>query len=726
MKVNDHNEMMALLKDSIKSEYDIREECRESDHFLNKKDGQWDPEISNQYREFGRPRYTFDKVNPIISQIMGEIKQNNFALRVSPAGGKSSKDIANIYDGLIRNIRNVSNADVLIANAAEQMIGVGMSALELTHDYIDDDCFDQDLMIKPLFGAHDRVFFDAASKMPDRSDARFIAIAEEIEKTKYDEQFPKGSGASVGLDDGNKVYYYKPDSVTVVRFLFYIDRKIDLVELTDGTVVEDDEKYQKVKDELAAAGITESRRRSRTIGIVHQRYADGKGWLDDAEETVFRHMPVIPMYSNYRLSENKVIYRSLTQRLMDEQRVYNFARSREIEEVALAPRAKYWLTATQAKGYEKRLQRMNISTSPVEFYNADPNAQTPVMQSGAQINAGLSQIAMAMNDDINSTAGMFAANMGDNPNLQSGKAIGKQINQGNNGQMPYHTAVEVCFNQMGKVLVDAIPRVYDSTRQVRIIGDDGKSQNIVINKPVPDMQTQQMVYLNDLNQGKYDVVCDIGASFKARQDEANAAFTEMSKVIPQVAEMGLDIWLNNIQAAGMDKVAERARLIAINNGVIPDDQLTDEEKAMVDQMRSQPPAPDPNMVLAEAEMRKADADMLEQQNKQSMIQLDAQRVQLEGEKTGAEKVKLELDAKKLEIELAKVQSSSQTDMINAETDRIKVLSEVEKKGKEGVKVEADTMKVMQEVQNMSIEQLAAMAYSGNKRMKYNPDTGELS
>lgn len=665
-----HDKALIELSKSIEAEYDMREQCRDSDHFINKKDGQWEPEIIN--RMTGRPRYTFDKVNPIIDQIVGEIRNNDFTLRVSPAGGGSDKKTAAVLDGLIRNIRNISNADLIFDNCAEQMVGVGFAAFEVVHDYYDSDSFDQDLMIKPLFDAHNRVYFDPNSKLPDRSDANWCVVLEEVTKDEYKKLFPDGSQMSISTEQTSNAYYYKPDTITIGRFLYKKSQTVEIVKMSDGKVYEVDKEFDRVVDELAQAGIVEVARRSRKIETVYQRYGDGKDWLDKEEETVFQFIPVVPIYANFRLSEGKVIYRSLTQQLMDEQRVYNYARSREIEEGALAPRAKYWMTADQAEGHESKLSTLNTNTDPVQLFNPDPNLPgAPQQQGGAAINPGLSNIAAAMREDINESAGLFAASMGNNPNVQSGVAIGKQIDRGNNGSSKYFAALETALNYLGMVLIDAIPKVYDSTRQVRIIGDDGSSDNVTINQTVIDNQTGQLVSLNDLSQGKYDVVCDTGASFKNRQDEANEAFTQMAQVFPEVAQMGLDIWLNSITLPGMDKVAERARMMGIQNGVIPQEQMTDEELQMVQQMQQQEQQPDPNMVLAEAEMLKGQAALMGEQNKQAELQLRAADIQAKYQsqndklqsETALNLAKVEQGQQKLDQDAAAKQAQQQMEMM---------------------------------------------------------------
>jgi hypothetical protein len=163
--------------------------------------------------------------------------------------------------------------------------------------------------------------------------------------------------------------------------------------------------------------------RSRSAGngekaTVYSRLFDGGGWLTDEQKTVFSQVPVIPTYGNFKVIEEKTVYRGAVQKLMDPQRVMNYSLSREIEEGALAPRAKYWMTAAQSAGHEDKLKSLNTNSDPVQFYNPDPEAPGPPQQNGgAQINPGLRTISEAMRNIMGQTAGMFAANMGDNPGL---------------------------------------------------------------------------------------------------------------------------------------------------------------------------------------------------------------------------------------------------------------------------------------------------------------------
>ena len=101
---DDLSDVKTMLDSAQEAEEDNRARIREVNHFLEKDDGQWEPDIINNMS--GKPRYTFDKCNPVVSAIAGEIQQANFAIRVRPAAGRASKDVAEIMGGMIRNIES--------------------------------------------------------------------------------------------------------------------------------------------------------------------------------------------------------------------------------------------------------------------------------------------------------------------------------------------------------------------------------------------------------------------------------------------------------------------------------------------------------------------------------------------------------------------------------------------------------------------------------------------
>ena len=665
-KYDEHQSVINLLSSCQQADHDNRENAREAHLFLDKRDGQWEPYWWNSNQN--KPRYTFDQVNPIVSQVASEIEQADFDIRVSPAGGNATKDIAATYDGIIRNIENISNAKQVYAQACRGMVTGGFDAWRVSQKFVDDNSFDQDIVIEKIANPLDRVWFDPAAEKQDKSDARYAFVLHPMAVDEYESRWPEGSKESVSDDREGDAYYDKAEVIVVGEFLYVESEDRELVMMSNGQTHEVNEDFEKVKDDLEALGVTEVRRRKRKMHKVCSRYFDNKDWLEDDKDTVFNRIPVVPVYGNFKIFENKTIYWGVVEKMLDPQRVLNYAMSREIEEGALAPRAKYWMTPTQAAGHEDKIATLNTNSDPVQFFNPDPEfPAVPQQQGGAQINAGLRTVAQAMQGMMNATSGLFAANMGDNPNAQSGVAIRQLQNKGDNATYQYTRAMEIAIAATGQLIKDAIPKVYDTARTIRVLREDDSYDMADINQQVIDNATGEIVVLNDLSVGVYDVICRAGPSFRNRQQETLEAITSLAQVDPSLMQIAGDLLLQNINTPAAAQIAERKRAQMLQAGLIPQSQMTEEElmEAQQQMMQGQQ-APDPAMVLAQAEQMKAQAEML--------------RAQIEQAKLQNEQMKLQLEAQKLQTQAIGDQADNQIDAFNAETKRMETQIKAQQAG----------------------------------------------
>jgi hypothetical protein len=114
------------------------------------------------------------------------------------------------------------------------------------------------------------------------------------------------------------------------------------------------------------------------------------------------------------------------------------------------------------------------------------------------------------------------------------------------------------LNHLGKVLIDLIPKIYDSERTIRIMREDEAHVPVRINVPVMGVNGKPML-LNDLNQGAYDVRVKIGPSYATRRAEAADAMLQFVQAVPQAASLAGDLIARNMDWPGADEIAERLR-----------------------------------------------------------------------------------------------------------------------------------------------------------------------
>lgn len=643
MDFDDHKEIIQARSDAQGVDHDRREIMREVNTFITKKGGQWERDVWDKFEQFKRPRYTFDRCKPIRNQIWGAIADQEFAIKVKPMGGGASDETARTYSGLIRNIESMSVATDVYEQAIKKGIDIGFGCWRIEQDWADSDAFDQDLFIRPVHNAVDRVWFLGYFESPVAEDAKAVTIDHTISLEEYKERFGEDRfPQSLGEDRSHSEYYYKREGILIGELIYKEKVTRTLYMTPDGAVV-DEEKATEMGLPLG-----ELKSRERETFKVMTRFYDGGGWLTEPEETVFDHLPIVPVWPNFEITDNKVITCGAIEWLMDEQRVHNYAVSRAVEDVALSPKPKLMMTRKQAKGSENQLATMNQNNEPVLFYNHDDNAPAqpyPLMMQTN--NAALAEIINISAQATEASAGMYGPNLARNEGIQSGVAIEKQQHKGDIGTIEYFKAVKRSIIQTGKILVHAIPKVYEQGREIRIMNEDGTYELVSIHEQV--MTEQGVVTYNDLQQGIYDVTCDIGPAYKTRQEQAADFFERIGQIDPSIVEQGKDIWLQTMDLPGMDTLAERFRAQLLQSGAIPPDQWTEEEQERAAIAAQQPQPPDPATIIAEAEAAKAQA----QQNREEIrAQTELIRAQQAQQKMDFEEQKqmIELQIKQIETD----------------------------------------------------------------------------
>jgi hypothetical protein len=670
MAFKTQHECITALKDVQETEHDNREQVREADLFLNKRDGQWEPAIVQAFS--GKPRYTFDECNPIVDEIMGSIEARDFNIRVSPAGDDASMDLARAYEGIIRHIENISTATKKVYNpAARIMVGTGFSAIRIITGFRDDNSFQQDLLLTHVKNAQDCLWFDPDTLEPDASDAEYCWNLFMLSDRKFKKEYPEASGRSVPVDRVDTSWWFKqPGQVVVGEYLYRKKFTRELALLSNGNVVEVDESFSRIRDELFAKNIKVERTRTRVYHKVYQRMFDGHDWIEDENATVFNHIPIIPMYGNFKISENKVIYYGVVEKLMDAQRVINYAESRKIEEGALAPKGKTWMSKDQAESQDVKetLATLNTNTDPVQFYDFAEGHPPPFYDGPKGPNQGLMETSASAQNYVQRTSGTYDEARGTAPPRRSGYAIERLQDKSDSPKSKWFSSIETAISHACTILITAIPKVYDTPQLMRLVNPDGTEDYVNIYQEVMDEQSGEMIKMYDLSVGKYSVVCTSGPAFQSKQQETVSAIVELGQVDPSLVQIGADILLRNINAPGIDKLAERKRRQMVLQGMIPQEQMTEEEKQLMESMSKQ--------------------DDMTPTDRANLMIARAQEQDIQG-KNEERLAKLELENQKLRLREMEIQLKGKAQQDKAMLDSIKALNEQ-------IKLQAETLKAIRE------------------------------
>ena len=614
-------------------ERDQRKAAVEDIKFAQTEDGQWDDGAKEKRKN--RPRFTINRVAGAVDQLIGDQRQNRTNIKIRPVSGGATEDVAKTLTGLIRNIESNSKANNAYDTAFDEVVNGGFGGWRVTTEFSDDDAFDQDIKIKPLNTATTSLWFDDAAIEYDKRDALFAFVTVDMPKDEHKERFPDSPFTEWSQEQYNTSScqnWVKEDSVRVAEYWVKTPITKNLALLSDGRVIDSDEE-QSVMDELADKGVTVKKTRSVKSHKIEMYLMDGSGILEVPKAWAGKFIPLIPMYGRQSHIEGQTYTRGIVRFAKDPARIYNYETSSIVETNALTPKDPLWYSPAQAKGHESKYRNFATQNSPFMPYNPDPKTGggPPIRGGAPAVQSASLQILQQTSMDLYHVTGMQPPSIGVNPELKSGKAIIAQEKQGDRGSFIFTDNLSKSIDYCGEILVDLIPRIYDTARQVRIMQQDGETENVeinTVNEEVIDEETGKPVLVNDLSMGKYDVVTETGPAFATQRQESAAQILELIAKSPRFEAVGLDLVAQDLPILESKELTKRIRKIMISEGTV---NPTDEEKEELG--LNQPQAPDPQQVAITENIamqtEKLISDIEAQDAKTLQVTIDTQKATIE-------------------------------------------------------------------------------------------------
>ena len=593
--------------------------------FIDEPEGQWDETSKNNRKN--RPCLTFDKLSASVDRIVGSQFANMPSIKVR-AAEEGDENIAEIFQGLLRQIDQ--RGLKAFKTAYKFAVKGGWGCFLIDHDYIDDVSLNQDIIIREIKNPFS-VLIDPGVQAQPIEEARYGFVFEDIERDEFERMYPeaKSEGSQSDFEStGNFDSWVSQDYVRVADYYRIVTEETRLVQLSDGRVV-DYSQIELITDELNLNGITLGKERRVQMRKLERYKLTALEVLEEIE-CVGRYIPIVPVFGKTTNVDGTFFSRGIVQKAKDAQKMYNYARSVAVEVTALTPKQPYLVTPGMIKGHEERWRNMMTSSDPVMFFNFD-QGQKPFREAPAQGSPALSQDAQLASADIQATTGIFEANLGQQGNETAGVAIRGRQFQGELTNYEYADQLSDSLELAGKICIDLIPKIYDTERQIRILGEDETEEVIAVNKPLQDMQTGEFILTNDLSVGHYDIKMATGPSFSTRKQETAEQLSQIIAQNPDMSQLVGDILFKNLDLVGGDEVISRLRSAGVKAGIIePDEQ---EALALQQQMQQQQQieaqAAQLELSMKQAEVMNEQSETRERESKAFLNSVKAQLQQLE-------------------------------------------------------------------------------------------------
>ncbi len=583
----------------------------------------WTDEERTARDNDGRPCLTINIMAQNVRQVTGQIRSLNPAIKVAPGDNAATKDVAEIIEGMVRHIEHRSDASSVYEGATESAAACSMGFWRVRTQYCDGDTFDQEAIIERVHNSF-AVLVDPFAKDPTRKDMRYAFVISEMPHDEFKAEHPNATPSDITSEHKGQLLtqWNTADSVTVAEYFWitYDEHEIGL--LPSGQVIRGP--FPK--------GMKPSKTRKVKEPIVNWAKVTGDTVLEGPKVFPCRYIPIVAVTGEEWHVGEQTYMSSVIRFAKDPQILYNYARSTQAEVTMAQPKAPYMVTAKQISQLEGQWNESAHKNRPYLVYNADPLAPPPQRVQPPVSSEAMMTEAQVAAEDIKKTTGIYDASLGARSNETSGRAILARKEESQNATSIYSDNMVKAVRHTGDILVDMIPRIYDTKRTVAVLGEDGQEKMETINDIM--QSADGIVPVNDMRIGKYYTRVSVGPAYSSRREESREGMAEFMRAFPAAGPMIGDLFVKAQDWPDADRAADRLRKM------LPPGVADEEED------------PTPEQQAQKAEAMKA--QQAEQKAMQDAQALEAREAEAKAAQAEANARKAQADADKAEFEMAQI------------------------------------------------------------------------
>ena len=538
---------------------------------------QWDDQEKRQ-RETdpggSRPCIVNDQCGQYVSNVAGAVEKQPPSIHVIPSGGGADRQVAEHMDGFFRHIEHVSGAAQHYMRSLTSAGRTGVGYLIVRPAFTDRAMGYQE----PRIGSEGdplRVVFDPWSVEIDGSDADFAFLMTPLSKALFERKYPKCEAVSFGDEDSGARGDDSRESVLLAEQWYKDETTVNMIKVGyptgDEAALSEDDYWlaKKNGDELKVLGNYKDKKTQ-----VWWRRMSGAEILEETKDSDGKVMPfpsdsigIVPVYGYVSWRDGRMHYCGIPRRARQAQRSYNYHVSEARAFMTQAPKSPWVVAERSIRKFKSLWDRSSVeSRAYLPYDDIDETGQAIAAPQRTPLSIDLhNHIAGADQAirDIQAAIGMYQANLGAPSNEQSGVAIDARKAQGEASTAHFPAHLSASLGQVGRIVMDMVPRVIDTKRQLRIIGIDQTPTMVTLdpNQKEAIKQGNGSLSINP-NVGKYDVRVVVGASFTTQRQQAQQAFTEMMRANPAMAPALAPLWAQTLDVPHADQLAQVLTAIA--------------------------------------------------------------------------------------------------------------------------------------------------------------------
>lgn len=636
---------------------------------------QWSAEALEARK--GRPCHVVNKLPQFVRQVTGDMRQSRPGIKVVPVDSGADIKTAEIRAGMIRYVENRSKAKHVYTTGADSQVTCGIGHWQIETEYAHAGTFNQELKVTGI-GDSVAVVWDADAQEPNKVDADHCFVPIDMTTAKFKKKWPDAvaSGFDTSLcGTGTTSYFDGWSTDDTVRVVVYWKKKPirrTLALLPDGSIEDLTDQVKDFPKEQVAAGLQWLREQKQARIEERESYKICRYLITMAEvleesEWPGMNIPVVPVIGEEVRVGRSVYRHGIVRYARDLQRMENYYASAETEVIALQPKAPWIGTKKQFQDNYDLWETANTEAHPFLEYTVDPLAPgAPQRVQPPVASQAISEGKIRNSEDMKAVIGIYDSSLGAKSNETSGVAIARRDAQGDTGTFVYHDNWALAIERTGEIINELFPKIYDTQRTIRILGDDGKPDMVEINKPQVINGIDQI--MNDITSGSYDVIMEQGPSYATKRQQAQDGMTAFIQAFPPAAPVMGDIYAKSMDWPHSEEIGERLEeLLPPPIKAKLEADRKEREQANGEQ---KPPSPE--------EQQQMEAQQAQQQAAQQAQQMAMAEQQAKTEKAVAEAETAKQNARKAKADADKAESEAQTAKANWAETHMENLRNVER------------------------------------------------
>lgn len=527
---------------------------------------QWPDHLLRDRQLSSRPALTINKVRQHCLHILNDMRNANLGVNIVPDGSDASSEAAKVLEDIVRRIEYQSNATEAYMHAAKGQVFGGIGYWRVVTEYQDDKSFDQEIYIRPILHPL-MVTMDPGIQQTDGSDARYAFVFEDLPDREFKQRYPDYADLIKPNSQpfGDPQTSHRPDTVRICEYFRRGKIPDELIKATTGEIYWASELSPTLRDGLKKDPGTMSRKTTRdTVEwylIVGNEIVDRRDWPG-------KYIPIVRVVGEETVIDGTLDRMGHVRALKDPQRMYNYWASSAVEYVALQTKAPFIMPVESIEGYEDywyNANRVNYAVLPYKAMS-DAGMQLPAPQRSPPVQAPEAYLMgmQAASGEMMWVSGQYQSQLGAQGNEVSGAAIAERQEQGDNATYHYLAGLGTAIRFTARILIDLIPKVYDTQRVLRIARDDGTLANVHVNPLAPTAfaqaehaQTQDVAAILNPRIGSYLVQANIGPAYATRRQAALQGMLDLAKLNPQFLQAAGDLLVKAADFPMADEISER-------------------------------------------------------------------------------------------------------------------------------------------------------------------------